>query len=148
MTREINPDLIRLFEAQWPLMRELHAQGSLAPCAIWMDPEGTLHGEAFIVDDVEVEPPGAEWVVRHFGSRYRQGLDAKEMRAAGVFFHGETRSGYVEFASAEDYANAIVGMLEHRDGEATMVVLLYRPSDSGWQYGDPGFYPSEGFPPA
>ena len=145
-----HPDLVRMFEAQWPLMQQLHRYGSLAPCATWMDNTGGIHGDAFVVED-PAESPGAEWVVGHFAQQYRQRLDARSMRAGAVFFHGELIEGQVTFAGSAETANAIVALLEAADGQSALAVVPYgRTADGGvegWQYVlPPAFYPAAGLP--
>lgn len=140
------PDLIRLFDAQWPLMRDLHRQGSLAPCGASTDLDGVVHGEAFIVEN-PAEDPRAEWVVRHLAQRYRQLLNERRIRVAGVFFHGERFGQYVDFASSMESANAIVAIMEQADGQSALSVVQYAWSDDGWQYSLPAaFYPAGGLP--
>ena len=147
MTWEPHPDLVSLFESQWPLMRTLHQYGSLAPCAAYVDREGGIHGEAFTVED-GAEVPGADWVVLDFGTRYREQLAAQQILAAGVFFHGERHGDAVGFASSEEAANAIVAILEHHDGSSVLIVVPYARSAEAWVYERAAIVPGDGLPVA
>lgn len=140
------PDLVLLFEAHWPLMQDLHRQGSLAPCGASMDLEGAIRGDAFVIDGTRGVPT-AEWVVRHFAAHYRELLERQRLRAAGVFFHGERIQQYVDFASSPEAANALVAILEQADGQSALAVVEYVRADEGWQYSLPAsFHPAQGLP--
>lgn len=122
-------NLLTLFESQLPLVRARHANASLEPLSAFMDPDGTIHGEA--LDDA-INP-----CIRRHLSSLRDG----SIQAGGVFFHASVSDDGISPTRSSREPNAIVGRLANSEGAAMQALVRYRAGTVDgltiWSYDEP-----------
>lgn len=139
----IHDDLAQLLDSQLEFLQSLHAEGDLAPLAASMDLEGEVRGQALTVAPGHENPPIA-FALNYFAERFRAAFKDGRIRAAAVFFHGNTAGGSTRPALTREEANSLVAWLEHASGQSVQAVIGYSmeevlPGAGSWKYAGPVF---------
>lgn len=138
----VHTDLLALLDSQLPLLKGLHANGSLAPVAAAMDPNGKIKGHAFVAEHGHEEDLSVKNVMDYFSGKFREAFQQDKIVAAAIFFHGRSAGQSVRPALTADQANVLVAWLDHASGQSLQAIIAYVRNfemsgreTGGWRYG-------------